>query len=339
MVQGSPIGIGQAFQKFQNTVRDNPKALVMTMRTWIDSAEVASIVNTFSAKVQDAFNNQPITDTTSEVLAEEQATVLLTIQSIESAMSWSAVQSSLALRSKLGDLKHRCDAHSVDLKTLNENGVIVRQDEIKHNDFSWFVSQQLFEEFQNIKASVECTTCSGHGNPSQSWQPGKPCNCVCDQWFAGPTCADLHIDGYYRIVVQEDNRLWHGYGDGNWHVGTDVQEETSFSSFHIAKENGHNTYTIRLQALQPAGILHWNCDADQEITTNPACQQDSIWTRYKFEHRPEHGGTFTIRLEANNQNLHADDLGDYQISTRVQEDSGFTRFHLKPISVDQDLMV
>jgi len=66
-------------------------------------------------------------------------------------------------------------------------------------------------------------------------------------------------------------------------------------------------------------------------------QQDSGYTRYHFEHRQDHGA-FTIRVEATNENLHADNCGDKMISVRHQEDSGWTRFLLQKLS-DQDLMV
>jgi len=181
--------------------------------------------------------------------------------------------------------------------------------------------------------SDECPTCNGNGKPSQSWQPGQPCTCVCDEFYTGATCADLHIDGTYRIWTEVDHQMWHADECGNHAIETRYQQDSSWTAFHIHRENGHDTYTIR--SAYDNLVLHTNSLGDKMVTTK--FQQDSGYTRYHFEHRQDHGA-FTIRVEATNENLHADNCGDKMISVRHQEDSGWTRFLLQKLS-DQDLMV
>lgn len=170
--QGSPKDIGDAFAKWQNTVRDHPKALVMNVRTWIDSDEVAAIVNTFSPEIQQAFVVQPITDVTSERLSEEEAQLLLTQQSIQAALLWSAVTLNSSFFRSFLDLKDQCDAHAIDLNTLGEDGVIARQDEMKNQNFSWFVARRQFDEFTSIKAEVPALVNAFYG--IKAYNQGDP---------------------------------------------------------------------------------------------------------------------------------------------------------------------
>jgi hypothetical protein len=186
--------------------------------------------------------------------------------------------------------------------------------------------------FDSCRAN-ECPTCNGHGKPAQSWHLGQPCTCVCDEWFTGPTCADLHIDGDYRIRSEADNRMWHADDLASKMVDTECQNDDGYSHFHIAKEHGQGTYTIRVQFDKL--VLHTDSGGDKMVSTR--CQQDSGYTRYRFEHRPEHGGSFTIRVEATNENLHAG--SNRRVSVLCQEDTPFTRFLLQKLSGGQQLMV
>lgn len=150
----TPVGIGAAFSKWQDTVRDDPKPLVMIARTWIDSDEVSAIVNTFEPEVRALFNNHIIVDTTSERLAAEEAQMLLIKHSIQEAAGWPAVTASRSMQQELEALDNRVNSHDADLKALGESGIIARQNEIIAGHFSWFVASKLLADLEDFKANL-----------------------------------------------------------------------------------------------------------------------------------------------------------------------------------------
>jgi len=191
----SPFALGNMFSDWEQSMETSPAALTMTLRSWMDCEEVQEIVNSMPAEVQDAFRVQPIADTTADTLSEENGKMLLLAASVQQALQWTEVATNTTLRNQLRGLESRVKAHATSLQTLSEADVLYRQAEIKAADLSWFIADDMTDEFEDIKARLPPPPVMQIVNPTS----GK--------------CLDLDGSGYFQDTTKA--QLWTCLGNPN----------------------------------------------------------------------------------------------------------------------------
>merc|ERR1719503_31597 len=101
-------------------MRSDPKAIMMTLRSWLDLVQVQEVVNKASDEVQKAFSAVPIVPNTMKLVTRESADVEFLANSVEASQSWPELTGDSTVHQKFLNFDHKVDAHESNLQTMSE---------------------------------------------------------------------------------------------------------------------------------------------------------------------------------------------------------------------------
>jgi len=221
----SPETLYQTYLAWQEASFDAPAAMTMEYRNWIDVPEVQEIVNAKGREIIDLFTPRSITQAATDYITGEWGKTQYAFNAVQHALAWNCVREQPGFQEALQQLFKKCTTHLSNIQSFEEADIIARQTEINTGDYSWFIAEDLIDQYRAIEQEHypegRCGYCEEEST-CESWCCGDPSyGLCCSQFSHAGSCFQTDTECCSPDFSCNPGTHCHAYektccGDGEW---------------------------------------------------------------------------------------------------------------------------
>lgn len=148
-----PAQIQEAYEKWQSTISETPKPLLLTTRSWADLEEVQRILLNSSQETKDLFQFPGLIQVTEESMSKEYARLKMLLNDVSGAQDWKEVKQNAAWKERVDKLAGQIRVQQSKFQLATEENLFEVQKQLSTVVDSpvWFKAEDLEDTWKKFQ--------------------------------------------------------------------------------------------------------------------------------------------------------------------------------------------